>query len=140
MLNQLKPGDTIVLFQALDLYEIESGCLGPKQKIVPRGGFIAVTEQRLVVKASQLTTTTVGNNNVNWNAKTQTINVPVSKVSSVTVEREEKMGGGCLSTKSSAYVLVLNVQGGIYRIYTGENSTIADEFVRSYLDFEDRHQ
>lgn len=133
LLNQLKPTDQVILVQKLDLVEIKPGFFGPSKKVLPNAGFIAVTEQRLVVKASKMEN--VDNPN-KISATIQTINVPISKVSSITVEAKE-YSTGCAS-KSKDYVLVLNVQGGIYQIYTGSTSAIAEQFVRSYLDIEDK--
>lgn len=135
LLNQLKPDDEIIIVQELDLVEIKPGFFGPSKKVLPKAGFIAVTVQRLVVKASKLEN--VDNPN-KISGTIQTINVPISKVSSITVESKE-YSTGCWS-KTKDYVLVLNVQGGIYQIYTGSTPKIAEQFVKSYLDIEDKSE
>ena len=134
LLKQLSPDDKVVLFEGLDLVDISNGCMGPK-KISRPGGYIAVTERRLVIKATDVKTTTVGNK-VETTASLRTLNVPIDKVSSITLE-ETKQVGGCLSKSETMYGLLINVQGGFYNIYTGITPRIADEFLRSYISLQD---
>ncbi len=126
LLNQMKPDDNIISYLPLVLRS--EGFMGEKSS---PGGFIAITEQRLIVKATTVTRTTYGDV-VKFNYSQVTTNVPISKVSSMSVS-SETIKGGC-GGKSTVYTLILNVQGGIYNIYVGQNRTTADAFVRSFLD------
>lgn len=133
LLSQLKADDHVILIERLDLVEIKLGFFGPSKKVLPKAGFIAVTEQRLIVKATKIDN---ADNPNKISTTTRTINVPISNVSSITVDAKE-YSTGCTS-KSKDYVLMLNVQGGIYEIYAGSTPAIAEQFVRSYLDIEDK--
>ena len=130
LLKQMKPDDNVVYYQPLDTMELKKGCMGSSVKNIPGGGFIAVTERRLVIKCSALDA------NGNMTSTLQTINVPICNVSSVTVSRKT-FGGGCGSKPMSSYVLIINVEGGFYNIYAGSTSRMADEFIKSFVDIQD---
>ena len=106
--SQLKPDDAVVSYLPLK----------------GKGGFIAVTEQRLIFRS------VFRNNNTHVDTK-ETTNVPISKVSSITVIHKK---GGCMSKEETGYFLKVNVQGGIYDLPVGKTSEAADEFVRTFLD------
>lgn len=137
LMNQLKPDDKVIIFQKLDLKNVYGDIFGPVVEVKPGEGFIAVTERRLVIKASEINTITAQGNKVVKTSKLQTINVPIGNVSSITVQKDTTPSGGCLGGSTEDYSLVINVQGGIYHIYSGVTSQIADEFVRSFIDLQE---
>lgn len=137
LMNQLKPDDKVIIFQKLDLKNVSGGIFGPVVEVIPGKGFIAVTERRLVIKASEINTITAQGNKVIKTSKLQTINVPIGNVSSITVQKDTTPSGGCLGDSTVDYSLVINVQGGIYHIYSGVTSQIADEFVKSFIDLQE---
>ncbi len=127
LLNQMKPDDQVVSY--LPLKKIQSGCMGTKEI---NYGFVAITNQRLIAQGIRY-------DNENLKAKKQTVNdetvnVPISKVSSMSVFHMETPKGGCLGGKIHAYALRLNVQGGNYEFYVGPDNRAANEFVRTFLD------
>ena len=130
LLKHMKPDDKVVYYQPLDTMELVKGCMSSSVRNIPGGGFIAVTERRLVIKCSAL------DDNGGMTSTLQTINVPISNVSSVTV-RKKTIGGGCGSKPVSSYILIINVEGGFYNIYAGRTSQMADEFIRSFVDIQD---
>lgn len=114
--SQLKPDDVIVKYMPL-------GGKGKQSR-----GYIAITEQRIVFKA-------VSYNSESKSMKESTLNVPVSKVSSMVV-KHETIQTGCLS-KEHVYNLEVNVQGAQYDLLlANEPGAIdaANEFVRTFLD------
>lgn len=121
LISQIKPDDNIVSY--LPLMRIVSGCLG--QKSIPEG-YVAITEQRLIFKGV--------NYDDRGNRSETTTNVPISKVSAMSIEHSEMGKGGCLGGTTHKYFLNLNVQGGMYKFFIGTNSTTGQEFVRTFLE------
>ena len=127
LLSQMRPDDQVVSY--LPLKKIQSGCMGTKEV---NYGFVAITNQRLIAQGIKY-------DNEDLKAKKQTIhdetvNVPLTKVSSMSVFHMETPKGGCLGGKIHAYTLNLNVQGGTYSFYVGTDNRAANEFVRTFLD------
>lgn len=118
--SQLKPDDSIVSY--LPLKKMKQGCLGTSS--VP-GGYVAITEQRLIFKGV--------NYNQGGGMSESTTNVPISKVSAMSVEHNE-IKSGCLGGKSHSYFLSLNVQGGMYKLFIGTTPSTGNEFVRTFLE------
>ncbi len=114
--SQLKPDDVIVKYLPL-------GGKGKQSR-----GFIAITEQRIVFKA-------VAYDAEKKSTKEATLNVPVSKVSSMIV-KHETISTGCLS-KEHQYSLEVNVQGAQYNLpFSNDPGALeaANEFVRTFLE------
>ena len=116
LIRQLKPDDVIVKFMPL-------GGRGKQSR-----GYIAITEQRIVFKA-------VSYDSEKKSMKEATLNVPVSKVSSMVV-KHETIKTGCIN-KEHVYSLEVNVQGAQYDLVLANDPgaiDAANEFVRTFLD------
>lgn len=138
LLQQMRPSDEVVSY-------IELSYNFPNRK---ESGFIAVTKERLIFKAIALgdnTATlnnTLANNrgasagmNLRFDFKEETCNIPISKVTSMSKATESFEIKGCSSKQVeiiSAFVLKVNAQGLQYNLFLGKNSSIADEFVRTF--------
>ena len=67
-----------------------------------------------------------------------TINIPIAKVTSITTTASASDSKGCLSkSKTREYRLILNAQGQEFSAYTGVDSSVNDEFIRSFLENSD---
>lgn len=114
--NQLKPDDVIVKYLPL-------GGKGKRSR-----GFIAITEQRIIFKAIQ-------RDKEKKSMKEATLNVPVSKVSSMVVKHDVNKTG-CFS-KEHIYSIQVNVQGALYDLMLSNDVSALDaanEFVRTFLE------
>lgn len=118
LLSQLKPNDSVVAY--LRLLSPKTGCLKPK---IPEG-FVVITEQRVIVKGAEF-------NSESKVVTEFTTNVPISKVSSMTVIHKQHKG--CLN-KNQSYFLSLNIQGAQHDLFVGNTSETANEFVRTFVD------
>ena len=127
LLSQMKPDDQVVSY--LPLKKIKSGCLGTTD--IPYG-FVAITNQRLIAQGILYQDDT--KKSKKQTVMDETVNVPLSKVSSMSVFHKEVPKGGCLGGKFHSYWLRLNVQGGNYEFYVGTDNKTANEFVRSFLE------
>lgn len=126
LMSQLKPDDNVVAY--LPLKQVKGGCLGSKD--VP-GGYVAITEQRVIANAIEYNDNKKDVKKGNYIEFTT--NVPVSKVSSMTVTHKQ-VKGGCLSGTKQTYWITLNIQGAQHELYVGQSPSTANEFVRTFVD------
>ena len=78
--------------------------------------------------------------NKNKVEKVRTINIPLVKITSIyTSNSKMTEKSGCLSKtkKRTECTLTINAQGKPIEFYTGPDSTVNDEFVRSFLEISD---
>jgi len=148
LLTQMRPSDSVVKY--VDLKCIAQG--------KPVHGFIAITQERLIFKAITTGDHTAAINSglanntgssayasFRFDLKEETANIPVKKVTSMSSSVETvKLDGatGCGKTVKpevesvSAYILMINAQGVVYRIFLGTHQDIATEFVKTFISMQ----
>lgn len=133
LMKNIRPDDEVVAF--INIVE-KKGCLSKKAKKTGNRDYVAITHERIVgtvervceegsfLKKSKSTTV-------------YTFNIPLVKITSLETSGESS-SGGCLNKKSSpSYFFTINAQGSITKFYTGMDSTVNDQLIRSFLEVSD---
>lgn len=136
LLKNIRPDDEVVAF--ISIVNKEKGCLRKKAKETGNNTFLAITHERVVgtVESSEIVG---GRFSKDKNSEVQTINVPIVKITSLTTTcSTNTIKSGCLSkSKEVSYYLYINAQGHSLKCYTGKDSTVNDQFIRSFLEISD---
>lgn len=149
LMSQMRPSDEVMKY-------VDLRCNVKGREI---NGFIAVTKERLIFK-----TVAVGDNTAfindglanaaraqisfRFDMKEETANIPIRKVTSMSVSTQSVSldNTGCNAKPNngqgptlSAYVLSINAQGIIYKLFLGQCGDIATEFSRTFtsMTFDD---
>lgn len=101
LLSQIKAGDNIVQFQEL------------------KGGWIALTEERLIYNARLYDRNTKTKSN-------ETSNFPISKITNL---KTSQVKVGCFGKQG---VLDINMQGAIYTIVVGKNLNSVKPLIQAF--------
>lgn len=99
--SQLKAGDNVVKFVEI------------------KGGWIALTEERLIYHARVYYTDTK-------KKSTEDSNFPISKITNI---RTKKIKTGCLSKEN---ILEINMQGAIYSLIVGKSLTQLQPLIQEF--------
>lgn len=137
--KNMRPDDEVRAFIRIENFQVK-GCL--KKKRAKNGPtqvhFLAITRERVIGTFEDTITTKSGRFSSSSSSFVSTINIPIAKVTSITTTASASDSKGCLSkSKEREYRLVLNAQGQVYSAYTGVDSTVNDEFIRSFLENSD---
>lgn len=135
LLKNMRPDDEVMAF--IRIVEKQRGCLSKKSKDTGNSSFIAITRER-VVGTAQVSYETGGRFSKDRDWDIVTMNIPLVKITSIETSNSSETVKGCLhKTQSVSYSLRINAQGQTLSIYTGKDSTVNDEFVRSFLEISD---
>lgn len=135
LLKNMRPDDEVMAYIRID--GKMRGCLSKKSKDTGRVRFVAITRERVIGTIQKSVET---GRFLKKFEKTgdMTINIPLVKITSLTTSSTKAEQSGCLSKKSRMeYHLSINAQGEELKIFTGYDSTVNDEFVRSFLEISD---
>lgn len=109
--SQLKANDTILYYLPLK-----------------NNAYVALTEERVIYQARIIHT----DSSTNVMTKGyENANLPISKISSMST-RDLKIGS-CLFKKRVA-TLLINMQGAVYNIYIGKDSSVARQLVQKFTE------
>lgn len=101
LLSQIKAGDSIVQFQEL------------------KGGWIALTEERLIYSARLYDSSSKSKSN-------ETANFPISKITNL---RTAQVKTGCFGKQG---VLEVNMQGAVYTLIVGKNLNSVKPLIQAF--------
>lgn len=139
LLKNIRPDDDVVAFIRIQSSDV--GCLKKKPK---KGSpvdtyFLAITRERVVGTAETKSEgVKTGLFSKASSLGSVTFNIPLVKITSIETSGQTSQEKGCLSKKNHAkYKLTINAQGDEITIYTGVDSSVNDEFVRSFLEISD---
>lgn len=135
LLKNIRPDDEVMAF--IRIVEKERGCLKKKSKNTGNSSFIAITRER-VVGTAEVAHEVGGRFSKDKDYEVVTMNIPLVKITSIETSNSSQTVKGCLhKSKEISYSLRINAQGQSLSIYTGKDSTVNDEFVRSFLEISD---
>lgn len=137
LLKNMRPDDEVMAY--IRIVGKKRGCLNRKSEDTGNSRFIAITRER-IVGTVETSTSEGGLFSKNKTEGAMTINIPLVKVTSIeTSNSRTTQKSGCLSKtkKNVEYYLTINAQGSNLEIFTGGDSTVNDEFVRSFLEVSD---
>lgn len=109
--SQVKAGDTVLAF------------------IPAKGGWVALTEERLIYQAR---TYYLDGSGYVSSTTVETANLPLSKISSISTQ-DIKIKT-CIIIRKKVAVLVINMQGGFYRVELGKDSSPARQFIQKFTE------
>lgn len=136
LLKNMRPDDDVVAF--IKIEERNVGCLKKKPKGHPTDSyFLAITRERVVGTVETRRKEKTGLFSSANHSNRITFNIPIVKITSITTSSSSVQSGCLKKSNNSRYELIINAQGDELAVYTGKDSSVNDEFVRSFLEISD---
>lgn len=127
--KNMRPDDEVVAYIQI----VEKGCL--RKKATGNQNFVAITRERIIGTVQMVP----DNGSLKKKEKEKeiyTFNIPLVKVTFL--ETVSQPTFGCLNrAKGRSFHLIINAQGYNIRFYTGPDSKVNDEIIRSFLEVSD---
>ena len=134
LLKNMRPDDEVVAF--VNITEKSKGCLSRKTKNTGNSSFLAITHERVIGTAEVVSEEGSGLKK-SRKRTVITFNIPLVKVTSLSTSSDSTTSGCLKKSHDHEYFFSINAQGSKTVFYTGKNSQVNDEIVKSFLEVSD---